>query len=354
MNASTPNNTNANHRARLLAATSRAVPRLVFAEDFAEDEQVEFLIDELVPKEGLLLGYGGPGAGKSFLFLEMALHVAHGLPFFGREVRQGLVIYVAGEGQAGVKMRVNAWHRVKGLSREDLAFAMWPHAVDLCNEDAVEAFIQNLRATKERRGENIAMVVFDTLSRCMPGADENLQRDMSKAIDSMAAIQAEFGCLTLAVHHTPKSGQNPRGSNVATGAADTQLFITKTDYGVAVEVQKQKDGEDGQVFAAEFETVIVGHDRKGRPKKTRILRNFGDGISDTIANDNQPTGKNQAAAFEIIKAVGPAGISEEELRAEFQARGIGGKRSSAFAETIKALADKRLITRRDDRFFATA
>ena len=57
---------------------------------------------------------------KSFVALDWACHVALGLPWRGREVTQGDVVYVVAEGKKGIPGRVSAWeatygHRVSGV-----------------------------------------------------------------------------------------------------------------------------------------------------------------------------------------------------------------------------------------------
>ena len=61
----------------------------------------EWMIDGLVPQDGLVVLYGVPAAGKSFLALDWALSVATGVPWLGREVREGEVVYIYAEGARG-------------------------------------------------------------------------------------------------------------------------------------------------------------------------------------------------------------------------------------------------------------
>ncbi len=61
----------------------------------AEFEETEFLIDGLLTK-GLTLLAGRPKVGKSWLTMQLALHVAHGTPVFGQyAAHQGRVTYLA-------------------------------------------------------------------------------------------------------------------------------------------------------------------------------------------------------------------------------------------------------------------
>lgn len=70
-------------------------PKLVEIEDLmkAPPKRPEFIIDGLLPP-GLTFLAGRPKQGKSLLCLGMALAVASGTPFWGREVRRGRVVYL--------------------------------------------------------------------------------------------------------------------------------------------------------------------------------------------------------------------------------------------------------------------
>ena len=51
----------------------------------------------------------GPPAGfKTFWAAELAYTISTGLPFLGHTTYEGLVVYIAAEGQAGIKKRIKA------------------------------------------------------------------------------------------------------------------------------------------------------------------------------------------------------------------------------------------------------
>ena len=62
--------------------------------------------------------YGEPGSGKSVLAEDFGLHVAGGMTWLGREIKQGAVLYIALERAPLVKRRALAFkikHKAKGL-----------------------------------------------------------------------------------------------------------------------------------------------------------------------------------------------------------------------------------------------
>ena len=80
------------------------------------DVETQWLISNIIPAAGMAALYGKPGTFKSFIALHLAAMIGSGTPVFGNEVIQGDVVYIAGEGGAGLKARrdaVNKAHEVK-------------------------------------------------------------------------------------------------------------------------------------------------------------------------------------------------------------------------------------------------
>ena len=72
-----------------------------------------------MPNSRLIVVYGPPGCGKSFFVCHLALHIAAGLPYAGRDTKKVRVIYIAAEGQEGFKKRVRAAREALGLKLTD-------------------------------------------------------------------------------------------------------------------------------------------------------------------------------------------------------------------------------------------
>ena len=74
--------------------------------DYLEEADLDCLIDDWLEPVGLGWIIGKSGSGKTLLAFDMGMHIASGLPWYGREVKQGHVYYFALEGGK------------KGLSKE--------------------------------------------------------------------------------------------------------------------------------------------------------------------------------------------------------------------------------------------
>jgi phage/plasmid primase-like uncharacterized protein len=71
---------------------------------------IDWLIRNWVQAVGLSMVHGASGSGKTFVVLDWLLHIATGQPEWkGHKVKQGGVVYLAGEGHNGLKGRMAAW-----------------------------------------------------------------------------------------------------------------------------------------------------------------------------------------------------------------------------------------------------
>src|SRR4051794_39403793 len=64
-----------------------------------------YLIDGLLPRDGLGVIWGPPKCGKSFFAYDLALHIALGWAYRGRRTQQGPACYIACEGERGLGAR---------------------------------------------------------------------------------------------------------------------------------------------------------------------------------------------------------------------------------------------------------
>jgi hypothetical protein len=147
-------------------------PDFKFAFELSSDMKdfiaAEFLVDDLVPRSGLMTIYGAPSSGKSFCAIDLGAHIATGRPYLGKEVLQGGVVYVAAETGGGLRKRIAAWRRVHGVG--DFPFALITTAPDLGASGGDTArLIGEIRAQQPRLALPVRLLVLDTLARVMGG-----------------------------------------------------------------------------------------------------------------------------------------------------------------------------------------
>jgi hypothetical protein len=198
-------------------------------------------IEGILQTQSLPIIYGPPKTGKTFFALDLALHIANGLPWRGLKVTQAKVLYVVAEGLIGIRPRANAW-----LTRNPK-----------CNLDNVTwlAAAPNLYNSKSDVSEVIGiakdceaeLIFLDTLARVMAGADENSAKDVGILVENLTRIQEATHASTAGVHHTGKDPEKGmRGSSAFRGAYDTGIEVTGDPSIVHARVTDQKNAESGQ------------------------------------------------------------------------------------------------------------
>ncbi|MEC5291567.1 MULTISPECIES: AAA family ATPase [unclassified Aurantimonas] len=219
----------------------------------------KFLIDRHIPEASVGFLYGDPGTGKSFIALDWALHLAFGKTDWHGDAISAPdapgVVYLAGEGASGFKTRVRAWMDRHGVPASERGrFGLIPQSVKFMQVEDV----RKLGRTMAAKMPKTVLVVVDTVSRALPGADENTQKEMTLFVAACDALKDAFGCVVLGVHHAARAG-NMRGSTVLAGAGDFVFKLERTKGAVVgmLICEKQKDAPDGWAEPYRFDVVRV-------------------------------------------------------------------------------------------------
>jgi hypothetical protein len=218
----------------------------------------EWLVQGLVPEKSLVVAFGPPKAFKSFVALSLALHVADNKPWFGYTVRQGVAVYVAGEGTGGLSTRLRAMRTAYDISIDAPLFII-RKAVNFRDHAAVQALAKLIRETVGD-GVPVRMVVIDTLARAMPGADENSAQEVGLVIAECDWLKEDLDTTIMLVHHSGKDeSKGARGTSALRGAWDTAFEIRSAGKRRAMmTVVDQKEAEAGQQFVFRMDEVAVG------------------------------------------------------------------------------------------------
>ncbi len=215
-----------------------------------------WLVHGLVPERSLVVPYGPPKAGKTFVILSLGLHIAAGLSWFGHPVQQGAVVYIAGEGVGGLSLRLKAMRTRYGIDA-DVPFWVIPRAVNFRVPAEVNGLEAIIRATIGNAP--LRLLVVDTLARAMPGADENSAQEVGSVIAAADYLKDALHCTTALIHHEGKDGdRGARGTSALRGAWDAAYQITGSRGRARLTVVDQKDAEAGQILSFIMEEVPVG------------------------------------------------------------------------------------------------
>ncbi len=211
-------------------------------------QPTQWLIDGWLVRDTLAGLVAPSGACKSFLAIDWSCRVATGTPWFGREVRQGAVFYLAGEGVSGLRKRIAAWEKAAGVSIEGAPLYIADSLPFLCDGAVVEAVATAVEAVAEQvffeAGVEPSLIVIDTLARAMAGANENSSEDMGAFIRAKDLLRTRWGATVLSVHHTghDKEAQDRgRGSSAYKAALDSEFVIKPGDPEFTVRSTKEKD-----------------------------------------------------------------------------------------------------------------
>jgi archaellum biogenesis ATPase FlaH len=207
--------------------------KLTWIHETEEDDEREWLVYGMCAKGEMSVVFGEPSAGKSIIAGDIALHVAHGMPWFGMETTKTTVLYYAAERAKLVKRRLRGledYHEIEDVTKVIIGSG----ALDIRNERDTRRFINDIKRASADSGEDVGLVIIDTFSRSLNGGDENSQSDVGDAVKNMQRIADETGVHLMAIHHVGVSldaKKRMRGSSVLTGGIDKSFLVTQAKKG---------------------------------------------------------------------------------------------------------------------------
>ena len=233
-------------------STQKAKAPTVFFRAYTAREQLEWpkptwFIPEVLPQAGTAMLLGASRSYKTFLALDLALSIAHGIPsLLGPVAKAQETLYIAGESPYNVSYsRRPAWFIAHGLEPLDDPMRLMRNLPTILNT-GVAGLIQDLHTQKLKP----KFIVLDTMGKAMAGLNENDARDASIFLNGMERLRDEFDATVLLVHHLGKdAAKGARGSSAFYAGVDTVLNMegTKATVTARVTVDKQKDAEEREL-----------------------------------------------------------------------------------------------------------
>lgn len=220
------------------------------------------LIDGILRKGHKMLLSGPSKAGKSFLQIELAIAIAEGRKWLGRQCAQGKILYVNLEVD-----RASCLHRFK-----DVYDALgWPpnslKNITVWNLRGKSVSLDKLAPMLIRRAQKrgYAAVIIDPIYKVITG-DENSAEQMAKFCNQFDKICAELGCATIYCHHHSKGAQGDKkamdrasGSGVFARDPDAQLDMIQLELTDEV-IKKQKNDAQLKACLDYLESSGIGSD----------------------------------------------------------------------------------------------
>ena len=281
----------------LSAATEPPQPepryRLLNPADLHALPPLAWCVRGVLPAVGVAALFGPSASGKSFLGFDVAAHIPEGRAWFGHRVTAAPVVYVALEGEAGLKLRAEAWEQANGRKLPaGLRLVLQSFKLTDDVPDLAAAILAAVGAG--------AVVFVDTLKRAAPMADENSSRDMGEILEGAKELQRLTAGLVVLVHHTGKdAARGLRGHSSLFAALDAAVEVSRDGERREWKVSKSKDGADGDVHPFRLEVVPLAPDGEGVAASSCVVRP--DMGTADVQRVKLPQGGNQRLILEALR-----------------------------------------------------
>ncbi len=205
----------------------------------AQEVQVEWVIEDLIPAKTITLLSGHPGSYKSFISLHVAISLATGGKVFGRfSTKRSVVLYVD-EDSGDARLMKERLNLLKASETSEIEF-IYRSGVRLDDKSSVDRLVRTVEDQKA------GMVILDALVS-LHDQDENASGQMRRVFDGVRRL-VDAGAAVLIVHHRRKDGfvgtgrgaQSLRGSSDILAAADGHLMLDVHGEYVLVRQEKSR------------------------------------------------------------------------------------------------------------------
>jgi DNA-binding HxlR family transcriptional regulator len=317
------------------AAQPKPRVRLVSIGQLATMPPPTFLIDDTITVNGLSMLWGRSGSLKSFAALDQALCVATGLPWHGKAVKQGRVVYLAAEGAYGLASRAMGWMQTRGRDCSEPEFQIIPHGLALANSADLDALILALAD-----GSPISLIVIDTLSRTFGKGNPNQPSDMNAFVESVEQLRQASGAHVMVIHHAGKDAANGEvGNEGLRNACDTVIHVKRNNTSLELinEAPRGKQKDFDEFKTVKLTPIKIAFELNGTERTTLILN-----TSDEAPGDDQKEaatttiGKNEQLIIDTLRKAGqPLGFTRLSLTTNIN--------KGSLTRALGTLVDKEII-----------
>jgi hypothetical protein len=266
-------------------------------------------VDKTTTKEEIVQGVLGagefslfvakPGMGKSVLVGDIGMHIAAGMEWHGKKVKQGLVVFFAAERKKITERRVAAWGKKHGVT--NIPFVVVGGKLDLTTGliDA-KTLAATIKTLEDKSGFKCVLVILDTVTRTFGPGDQHQSRDMQRYIQSVDELHRATTAHIAAIHHSPWSDDRGKGAIDLTGAIDVSFVVNVVGTGPAkkftLACTGSNDGEEGVITSFILESVTLGTDEDGNVTTAPVVVQ-----ADTTAADGSNLKSHTAKALESLE-----------------------------------------------------
>jgi hypothetical protein len=151
-----------------------------------------------------------------------------------------------------------AWEQHRRVNADAAPFRMMRQSINFMQKADIERLLATVQHAVDQWGP-VAAVIVDTVSRVLPGSDENLQKDMTVFVAACDAVRQQFSTTVIGLHHSAKAG-SMRGSTVLGAAGDFVLAVQREPGAMvgSIFAEKIKDAEDGWTRPFKVTKITLG------------------------------------------------------------------------------------------------
>jgi hypothetical protein len=280
--------------------------QLVRFKDIKLNTTPRWIVEDMIPRDGLVLMWGKPKCGKSFVAFDLGLHVALGWDYCGKRVEQGPVVYIAAEGALGLSARAEAFRQAKLAETDDAdpPFHLLASRLDLVGQ--LDELVADTAAQLDGSDRKCAVIFLDTLNRTFRGS-ESRDEDMGNYLRAADRLREVFGCTVVLIHHCGYDDTRPRGHTSLIGALDAEISIKRDDDNtILAKLELMKDGASGDMLRFVLKPIDIGEDDYGKPLSSCFVEAL-DVPSTPRERKRKLSPTNQRALDLLYEAINTAG-----------------------------------------------
>jgi len=347
-----------NSAAAMVSETSSPTPgrvtpplKLTYFDDCGKTALRRWILKGIIARSETSAWVAPPGAGKSALLTEIALHCAAMIDWRGHRAKEavGVVVFALERGDL-FKRRLDFYRQRDNL--HGLPIAVVDVVIDLLNPACVGTIVATVREAERNFGCGAGLLVFDTYNKGIAagGGDEDRAKDMNRAAANLRQVHSrlENNAHIALVGHTGKDeSRGARGSNAHLGDVDVMTQISGDTVKTAA-VTKGNDQAERTLAVFKMEVVETGRDEDGEAVTTSIVS--ADHVEAEPRTKREKMTPNQQTLFGMLHTAGAAGLMLEEWNSQARDAGIGTKRKADLNDIRAALLSKGLVREYNGRW----
>lgn len=324
---------------------------MLFASEERQLPEPSWYIEDLMNDRSIMMISAQPKEGKSALATHLMYSVATGEDFFGRTVKQGVVLYLAGERANLTEDRVLTLFKENGIKPQNYVIFV-PTMSDLgplkFNRDGdVERLIDFIKSFSLRPD----LIIIDTLSQFFEGSQSS-DETMHKFMEGVRHLIDSFKACGVVIHHDTKlyqdaSGQRSGGGSYR-GSGDALASVDAHIKGRSIKKVLDPDDSKGEKTINIVEFELGADNWGGFFKQTVAVRKLLENPTPYLEAQDAIRDDQKELALTVINDF-PDMVESAWLKKLKEHEGFKGKMGTdSFSKIVKELVQDGLVKSKDN------